>query len=126
MQTESTQDWRYHELYLGISPGGYGLPIHCGHGEGWPDLLKQARKHLADNDERAAAVYARTAFERKLQKYCEDKRVWVCYQSDQRRIVAQWFRDAIKKRLQDEGKLAAHQSIISPSSAELKPPVKSS
>lgn len=104
MQTEATQNWRYHELYLGISPDGYELPIHRGHGEGWPDLLKQARKHLADNDERAAAVYARAAFERKLQKYCEDKAVWVRYHSDQRRIEAEWFWQAIKKKAKDDGK----------------------
>ncbi|MBI3249160.1 MAG: AAA family ATPase [Deltaproteobacteria bacterium] len=113
MQTEATQNWCYHELYLGTSPDGYELPVHRGHGESWSDLLKQARKHLADNDERAAAVYARAAFERKLQKYCEDKKVPVRYQSDPRRVTAEWLWDAIKKQLQGKGKLVAHQSIIS-------------
>jgi hypothetical protein len=113
MQTESTQDWRYHEMYLGISPDGYEVPIHRGHGEGWPDLLTQARKHLADNDERAAAVYARAAFEGKLQRYCEKNAVPVRYHSDPRRIDAQSFWDAVKKRLQDEGKTVAYRSIIS-------------
>lgn len=113
MQTEATRDWRYHELYLGISPDGYELPVHRGHGEGWPDLLKQAHKHLADNDERAAAVYARAAFESKLQRYCEKNAVPVRYHSDPRRIDAQSFWDAVKKRLQEEGKITAYQSIIS-------------
>src|SRR5262249_13279056 len=113
MQTESAQDWRYHEMYLGISPDGYEVPVHRGHGEGWPDLLKQASKHLADNDERAAAVYARAAFEGKLQRYCEKNAVPVRYHSDPRRIDAQSFWDAVKKRLQDEGKIATYRSIIS-------------
>lgn len=46
MQTEGTRDWRYHELYLGISPDGYEMPVSRGQREGWLDLLERARKHL--------------------------------------------------------------------------------
>jgi len=113
MQTEASKEWRYHELYLGISPDGYELPVHRGHGEGWPDLLKQAREHLADNDERAAAVYARAAFESKLQRYCEKNSVPVRYHSDPRRVTTEWLWDAIKKDLQAKGQFLTHQAIIS-------------
>jgi hypothetical protein len=113
LQTEASKDWLYHELYYATTHTGYECPVHRGHNEGWPDLLKRARQHLRDNDERAAAVYARAAFERKLQRYCERHAVPVRYHTDPRRMDAQWFWDAIKKRLQDTGKLAASQSTIS-------------
>jgi energy-coupling factor transporter ATP-binding protein EcfA2 len=112
MQTEASRDWLYHELYLEISPDGFDVPVHRGHGEGAPDLLARARQHLVAHDERAAAVYARAAFERKLQRYCERNAVPVRYHTDPRRIEAQSFWDAIKKKWQDEGRLAAYQSSI--------------
>src|SRR5712692_449592 len=70
-QTEAGKDWLYHELYYATNDAGYECPVHRGHQEGWTDLLKKARKHLQENDERAAAVYARAAFERQLQQHCE-------------------------------------------------------
>jgi hypothetical protein len=112
MQTETSRDWLYHELYLGMSPDGVDVPIHRGHGEGAPDLLARARQHLAAHDERAAAVYARAAFERKFQRYCERNAVPVRYYIDPRRIEAQSFWDAIKKKWQDEGKLVTYRNII--------------
>jgi energy-coupling factor transporter ATP-binding protein EcfA2 len=113
LQTEASRNWFYHELYYATTDTGYECPIHRGHNEGWPDLLKRARQHLHDNDERAAAVYARAAFEQKLQRYCERNAVPVRYHTDPRRMDAQWFWDAIKRKLRDEGKLATYQSIIS-------------
>jgi hypothetical protein len=113
LQTEASQEWRYHELYYATTDTGYECPVHRGHDEGWPDLLDRARQHLHDNDERAAAVYARAAFGRKLQRYCENSAVPVRYYTDPRRMDAQLFWDAIKKKLRDEGKLAVAQSMIS-------------
>ena len=113
MQTEASRDWLYHELYYATTDTGYECPVHRGHNEGWLDLLKRARQHLRDNDEHAAAVYARAAFERKLQKYCEDKYVPVRYQTDPRRVEAQWLWNAIKKKLHDERKFATYQQMIS-------------
>ena len=80
---------------------------------GSPHLLARARQHLRDNDERAAAVYARAAFERLLQRYCEKNAVPVRYYADQRRMEAEWFWQAIKKKAQDEGKTTALQPIFS-------------
>jgi hypothetical protein len=113
MQTEASRDWLYHELYLGTAPEGFDVPVHRGHGEGWPHLLARARQHLAAHDERAAAVYARAAFESKLQRYCEDKRVPVRYHSDPRRLEAEWFWQAVKRKAQSDGKTAALQAMFS-------------
>ena len=113
MQTEASRDWFYHELYLGTAPEGFDVPVHRGHGEGWPHLLARARQHLAAHDERDAAVYARAAFESKLQRYCEDKRVPVRYHPDPRRIEAEWFWQAVKRKAQSDGRTAALQALFS-------------
>ena len=113
LQTEASRDWHYHELYLGASPEGYDLPIHRGHGDGWPDFLAKARRHLAEGDERAAVSYARAAFESKLKRYCEDKSIAVRYHTDPRRIDAEWFWQAIKKKAKDDGKEASLQPMFS-------------
>jgi energy-coupling factor transporter ATP-binding protein EcfA2 len=112
LQTEASRDWLYHELFYATTDTGYECPVHRSHNEGWPDLLKRARQHLHDNDERAAAVYARAAFEQRLHRYCERNAVPVRYHTDPRRMDAQWFWEAIKKKLQDEGELAANESVI--------------
>jgi hypothetical protein len=99
-----------------MSPDGFDVPIHHGHGEGAPHLLARARQHLAAHDERAAAVYARAACERKLQRYCERNALPVRYHTDPRRIDAQSFWDAAKKKLReekDQKKLATYESTIS-------------
>lgn len=116
MQTEASGDWLYHELCLGMSPDGIDVPIHRGHGEGATHLLSRARQHLASHDERAAAVYARAAFERKLQQYCEKNAVSVRYHIDPHRIDAQSLWEATKKKLReekDQKKLAGYENIIS-------------
>ena len=104
MQTETDKDWLYHELYYALSDAGYECPVLRGHNKGPSDLLARARQHLRDNDERAAAVYARAAFERKLQRYCEKNSVPVRYRTDPRQITAEEFLQAIKKRAKDKGK----------------------
>lgn len=112
LQTQNSRDWRYHELFFGMAPEGFEMPIHRGHGNGWPDFLKRAHQHLVENDERAAAVYARAAFESRLKRLCEDKRIPVRYHTDPRRMDAQWFWEAIKKKVTEDGKLAAYQVIF--------------
>jgi len=125
MQTEASRNWLYYELYLDRSPDGFDMPVHRGHREGAPHLLLRARQHLAAHDERAAAVYARAAFERKLQRYCEEKRVPVRYHTDPRRIDAQSFWDATKKKCEKKRIKKSSRRMRAPS-VRLKSPVKSS
>ncbi len=112
MQTEASKEWQYDKLYLKIPSNGFDMPVHRPHESGWPDFLKQARQHLTDNDERAAAVYARAAFEGKLQKYCDKNAIPVRYRSDPRQMDAQSFWEAVKKKLEDKEKLAIYQTSI--------------
>src|ERR1039458_5129008 len=96
------KSWHYDELYVGEAQGGGEVPIHKPDGKGWGDYLARARDHLALSDERAAAVYARAAFESKIMRYCEKKKAKVEYHSDPRRIGAQVFWDALKKVVNEE------------------------
>jgi len=97
LQTQDDPAWRCHELYAGESHGGMQIPVQLPCGKGWDYYLARARKHLAENDERASAVYARAAFEGKLKKYCEKHGVWVKFNRDPRQVPNQAFWDASKK-----------------------------
>ena len=49
---------------------GYEIPLIKDDG----DFLQKAKKHFADCDYKAAAVYTRSAFEKMLQIYCKKKK----------------------------------------------------
>ena len=56
-------------------------------------------------NERAAAFYARVAFEIKLKHYCHDKKVQVAYDLDGRNLTTDHFLHAIERRLTWAGKM---------------------
>jgi hypothetical protein len=107
-------DWCYYELHCGKDiEKGFDRPYSRAIKEGWQELLQRAQYHLQQHDERAAAVYARAAFEHKVKKYCDKKCVRVQYAADATKIKAEWFWQAIKDKLTAEGKIAAVTSVIS-------------
>ena len=102
LQTQGTSAWQCDELYLGQAPDGSERPVHKPQGKGWDYFLDRARLHLTENDDRAAAVYARAAFETRIKKYCEKKGVWVKFHTDPRRIEAQSIWDGLKYKVNNE------------------------
>ena len=88
------QEWRAYELWLaedGVTP------IHS-HRESGPNFfLTRASQHLAANDDRAAALYARAAFEAKVRKHCSDNSLSVPYNKDARKVKAEALWQAAKK-----------------------------
>ena len=75
--------WQAYELWLaddGVTP------IHKKRESGPDFFLGKARNHLANNDDRAAGMYTRVAFETKVKKYCEDKGVPVRYFREPKRL----------------------------------------
>jgi hypothetical protein len=101
LQTQGSGRWVYQELFT-ESWGTEGLEIpvlKSGHG-----YLKQAKKHLQGHDFRAAAVYARAAFETKLQKFCSKNRLPVPYNKDKRKITAEDFWRAVTGQHGGDGK----------------------
>jgi energy-coupling factor transporter ATP-binding protein EcfA2 len=94
LQLEGKTDWKAYELYVGDD----FFPRHQPREGGWDYFLARARRHLSANDERAAAVYARAAFESKVKKYCDERSVPVPYKKDPRSMSAEAFWQAAQKR----------------------------
>lgn len=80
------QEWRAYELWLaddGVTP------LHRLRNCGPEFFLDRARQHLAANDDRAAALYARAAFEAKVRKCCHDKSLPVPFSKEPRKVKAE-------------------------------------
>ena len=60
--------------------------------------LQSAKKHLSDGDLQAAAVYARSAFEWKLRKVCEERGVRINFRRDSDKTTAGDLWDGIIER----------------------------
>ena len=106
--------WCYYEMYCEKDlEQGYDRPYSRAiNNEGWEHLLGRARYHLEQHDERAAAVYARAAFEHKIKKYCEKNRVRVQYASDHSKVQSEWLWQAIKDKLDADNRMTSVISII--------------
>lgn len=65
-------------------------------------FLKRARVHLKAGERRAAAVYARAAFEEKLRKFCDDKSVPLPFKSNPGQVDGDAFLSAAEKRLREQ------------------------
>lgn len=113
MRTLDEKTWWYASLFSEVSTDLVPTPLWRGNDEGWNTNLARAKQHLTNHDERAAGVYARAAFEGKLKKYCEDKKIPVQYQSNQSKMTTEMFWIGIKDKLSANGKLAAVQAQIS-------------
>lgn len=84
VRAQTTADlWCYYELHCQPDlEHGFDRPIHRTLQDGFEELLARADAHITNHDERAAAVYARAAFEHWAKKYCENKRVDVPFKID--------------------------------------------
>jgi len=60
--------------------------------------LKRAKVHLANNDLKAAAVYARSAFEWKLRKVCEQHGIDIPFKPDADKVGAGVLWDGVLSR----------------------------
>jgi energy-coupling factor transporter ATP-binding protein EcfA2 len=91
-------EWRAYELWL----AGDGVtPVHRPRNGGSDFFLERGNQHLVANDDRAAAVYARAAFESKVKSYCDQKSVPVPYKKDPKKMDAESFwRAATKHAIQ--------------------------
>jgi hypothetical protein len=86
LQTLSPGRWSYAELFSNwVGDPGYEIPVL----KTDQGFIKQAKAHYAQNDYRAAAVYARAAFESKLSNFCSDRHLLVPYHTDPRQVSSQ-------------------------------------
>ena len=80
------KNWKAAELYCG-KVGGYEIPIYVED----KTYLEKAREYLDANDDKACAVYVRTAYEATLKGYCEKNNVGVKYREDRRELDSNDF-----------------------------------
>jgi len=84
--------WKPIEFYSQEVNGGYEMPKIFDE----TDLIQKARYHYNNSDYKAAAVYARSAYEKIIMDYCEVKRKPVAYKKRQKDYTSQMFWDKVK------------------------------
>jgi len=66
-------------------------------------FLKRADSHLKAGEKRAAAVYARAAFEEKLREFCSSRSIVLPFKDNPSQIDGDTFLSAIEKRIKSQG-----------------------
>jgi energy-coupling factor transporter ATP-binding protein EcfA2 len=88
---EGAENWKTLEFYAQETKEGYEIPlINDG------DFLQKAEKYCNECDYKAAAVYTRSAFEKILRKYCEDKKKKITFKSKLKDYATEDFWSVIK------------------------------
>jgi energy-coupling factor transporter ATP-binding protein EcfA2 len=92
MRTESNKawKWKYAEFYCPNDVKSPILPID------YENDLERANKYLSNGDYKAAAVYARTAFEIMLKNFCDNKKLSVRYCKDVKKLQSEDFWQAVR------------------------------
>lgn len=100
--------WACHELYADHSSmqGGARLdvPLLRTPNEGAGDYLKRASQHMREHDHKAAAMYARAAYEARLRKYCEDRNLRLPFHRDAHKVSSDLFFSATKDDVNDQNR----------------------
>ncbi|MBT1705870.1 AAA family ATPase [Chryseosolibacter indicus] len=91
---EGRAGWMTLEFYATQIDKGYEIPRILDNN----DYIARAEKYLQENDYKCAAVYARTAFERELQKFCDRKGIAVKYHKQVKKYASEHFWNAIKSQ----------------------------
>jgi len=96
-------DWQCYELYadfcLDAQGERYELPCLRKPGDGAGNFLQRARAQLALHDDKAAAMYARTAYEQAVSKYCDDRHLQMRFYKNVARVTSDSFLQAVEADL---------------------------
>lgn len=84
---EGAAGWATLEFYTEISQAGFEIPKIFDN----QDLLTKATYHYTHSDYKAAAVYTRSAFEKIIRNYCEQKRKKIAFKSKLKDYESQDF-----------------------------------
>lgn len=97
-------DWQCYELYADFCHDSagvkYELPCLRKPGDGAGDYLQRAKAQLALHDDKAAAMYARSAYEYKLKQYCDKRSLNIPFNKNQSAIKSDVFFLAVKKSIE--------------------------
>lgn len=89
---DNKQGWKTMEFYAQETQEGFEIPCIFDQ----QNLLEKADYHLCNSDYKAAAVYARSAFEKIIRDYCEKKSKKLCFKSKLKDYTSQHFWSEIK------------------------------
>ncbi len=92
---EQKKSWKTMEFYAQTGTGGTETPLILDD----KVLLSKAESHLRQCDYKAAAVYARSAFEKLIRGHCEKKRKLVVFKSRLKDYTTEDFWKVIKEEL---------------------------
>lgn len=92
--------WKTIEFYAQEVNGGFTVP----NVEDGTDLVQKARYHYHNCDYKASAVYARSAFEKCIMKYCERRGKLVPFKSSLKSYTSEDFWNIVKTDIQPETK----------------------
>ena len=99
--------WTHQEL-LADEDTGHLVP----HPKASKSDLEIGKKHLASGDLKAAAVYARSAFEWKLRNVCKDRSIKIAFKLDAKRISANALWSGILQCQKERGKQRAKDATV--------------
>jgi energy-coupling factor transporter ATP-binding protein EcfA2 len=107
---EQKSGWKTMEFYARTTSDGYDIPCIIDD----QDLLRIAAFHLRSSDYKAAAVYARSAFEQTLQKHCNDARTPVKFRLQQKQYSSEDFWTAIndKNTLKNKSEIEKFKDLV--------------
>ncbi len=98
----SALQWACHELYADNVMGDAGMldkPLLRTPNEGAGDYLTRAEHQLTLHDHKAAAMYARGAYELILKKHCEKRSLPIPFKMDSDKTSSNTFFDAVRNSL---------------------------
>ncbi|WP_010424305.1 AAA family ATPase [Anaerophaga thermohalophila] len=88
--------WKTIEFYAQEVKGGFEIPKV----EDGTDMVQKARQHYNNSDYKASAVYARSAFEKIIMNYCEQKRKPIAFKAKRKDYSSQDFWNKVKVDVQ--------------------------
>lgn len=98
-------DWQCYELYADFCHDAngdrYELPCMRKPNDGAGHFLQRARTQLASHDDKAAAMYARTAYELVIAKYCDDRHLKMPFYKNPAKITSDKFLQTVESDLND-------------------------
>ena len=87
------KNWKAAELYCG-KVDGYEIPVYVED----KTYLEKAKEYLDANDDKACAVYVRTAYEAIIKGYCEKNNIGVKYREDRNELDSNDFWTLIRDK----------------------------
>lgn len=95
---EQKADWKTLEFYAQTCADGTEMPLIMDN----TDFIAKAEAHLHQCDYKAAAVYARSAFEKLIRRHCEKKKKAVTFKSRLKDYTTEDFWSVIKGDLSED------------------------